>query len=217
MTKSKSKLSLSEVAYEHIKDMILEGKIAPGEILNEGKLADELGMSRTPIREALRTLSSENWLEIKNGVGVFLKPLSTRDMEDLFEVRCLLEVHAAKTAFWEITKEEINDFEQRFRKVLKDYEEGSTWNLIDFSNLDWEFHALLVERCQNLYIKSIMKSINANIKRYQRLSFESLNNLKESTLQHLNLLDLLRKRDADAFSRALQQHLEWAETFLRRH
>lgn len=217
MTKSKSKLSLSEIAYEHIKDMILEGKIAPGDILNEGKLADELGMSRTPIREALRTLSSENWLEIKNGVGAFLKPLSTKDMEDLFEVRCLLEVRAAKTAFWEITKEEINDFEQRFRKVLKDYEEGSTWNLIDFSNLDWEFHALLVERCQNPYIKSIMKSINANIKRYQRLSFESLNNLKESTLQHLNLLDLLRKCDADTFSRALQQHLEWAETFLRRH
>lgn len=217
MTKSKSKLSLSEIAYEHIKDMILEGTIAPGDILNEGKLADELGMSRTPIREALRTLSSENWLEIKNGVGAFLKPLSTKDMEDLFEVRCLLEVRAAKTAFWEITKEEINDFEQRFRKVLKDYEEGSTWNLIDFSNLDWEFHALLVERCQNPYIKSIMKSINANIKRYQRLSFESLNNLKESTLQHLNLLDLLRKCDADTFSRALQQHLEWAETFLRRH
>ena len=60
MTKSKSKLSLSEIAYEHIKDMILEGTIAPGDILNEGKLADELGMSRTPIREALRTLSSEN-------------------------------------------------------------------------------------------------------------------------------------------------------------
>lgn len=81
-------------------------------------------MSRTPVREALRALASENWLEIKNGVGAYVKPLSSKDIEDLYEIRCLLEVQAAKTAVYSISDQEIDDLARRFQELLKNYADG---------------------------------------------------------------------------------------------
>ena len=60
-------------------------------------------MSRTPVREALRMLATEDFVEVKNGIGAYVKPLSSKDMEDLYEVRCLLEMQAIKTSIYRIT------------------------------------------------------------------------------------------------------------------
>ena len=88
MLESKNKVSLSESAYNQIKDAICSGKVVPGDILSESQTAAQLGMSRTPVREELRTLASEGFVEIRNGIGAYVKPLSSKDMEDLYEVRC---------------------------------------------------------------------------------------------------------------------------------
>ena len=210
-----SKQTLAEVAYEKIKEAICKGKIASGDLLSENQLAQDLGMSRTPIREALRALASEDWLEIKNGVGAYVKPLSAKDIHDLYEVRCLLEVQAAKTSVHRITNEEIDRLEERFRQLLeRTGSRDSEPDPREFSELDWELHELIVERCQNNYIKSIMRNNTASMKCYQALSFEALHDLRESTLQHLNILSLLRQRDSEALTAALKQHLEWAAAFL---
>ena len=85
-----------------------------------------------------------------------------------------------------------------------------------FSDLDWELHDLIVQRCQNNYIKSIMQTNTSNMKRYQYLSAEAFNDIEESTRQHLDILALLRSRDPDALAQSLQSHLEWAAAFLSR-
>lgn len=213
--RSGSRVNLSELAYNEIKDALCSGKIVSGDILSESQLAQSLGMSRTPIREALRALASEDWLEIKNGVGAYVKPLSSKDIEDLYEVRCLLEVQAAKTSVYHITDAEIDDLEQKFRGLLDRYKSGEQPGPSAFSALDWALHELIIERCQNNYIKVIMRNNNSNIKRYQLLSVEALNDIEESTLQHLNILSLLRQRDVDALTTTLQEHLNWAANFLR--
>lgn len=170
-------------------------------------------MSRTPVREAMRALESKGWLEIRSGIGAYVKPLSSKDIENLYEVRCLLEVQAARTAIFHITDEEIDRFEARFRSLL-DIMQSASPDLKHFSSLDWEFHKTIIDRCQNAYIKEIMHSNMANMQRYLSLSAEAFNNLHESTLQHLNLLSFIRKRDAETFCRALDQHLKWASDFL---
>ena len=109
--RSPARLTLSQRAYEAIKEALCQGKFSPGDILSESQLAAQLGMSRTPVREALRTLASEDWLEIRNGIGAYVKPLSAKDIEDLYEVRCLLEVQAARTAVSRITEEEIDSLD----------------------------------------------------------------------------------------------------------
>ena len=75
-----SKISRSNLAYNKIKDAICKGELVPGNILSEGQLAEWLEMSRTPVREALRFLASEGFVEIRNGIGVYVKPLSSKDM-----------------------------------------------------------------------------------------------------------------------------------------
>lgn len=208
--------NLSEKAYEEIKTALCEGTIAAGDILSESQLAQKLGMSRTPVREALRMLASEDWVEIRNGIGAYVKPLSSKDMEDLYEIRCLLEVQAAKTAVYHITSEEIDAMEARFQDILRQYESGQAPDPELFSQLDWDLHELIVERCSNTYIKTIMRNNHSNIKRYQMLSFEARNDIKDSTLQHLNILNLLKNRDVSGLTQALSEHLCWAAGFLKR-
>lgn len=215
MIQAKRKVNLSEIAYEQIKDALCEGRILSGDVLSESQLAADLGMSRTPVREALRALASEGWLEIRNGVGAFVKPISSKDMEDLYEVRRLLEVQAARTSVYNISNQEIDDLAGRFQALLDEYLEGNHPDPRLFSAMDWELHALIVERCRNNYIKTIMRSNTSNIKRYQYLSAEALNDIRESTLQHLNILSLIRSRDAGRLCQALGEHLDWAAGFLR--
>ena len=215
-TQAKGRANLSEVAYNQIKDALCEGEIMPGDILSESRLAQQLGMSRTPVREALRALASEGWLEIKNGVGAYVKPLSTKDMEDLYEVRCLLEAQAVRTAVYHIANEEIDALERKFQTLLDNFDRGNPPDAREFSALDWEFHELIVERCQNHYIKTIMANNNSIVKRYQVLSIEALNDIRESTRQHLELLDILRRRDGEELAQALRRHLERAAGVLER-
>ena len=124
MLEAKHKVNLSEKAYDEIKDAICKGKVMPGDILSESQLASQLGMSRTPVREALRMLATENFVEVKNGIGAYVKPLSSKDMEDLYEVRCLLEVQAIKTSIYRITNDEIDAFERHFQALLDACERG---------------------------------------------------------------------------------------------
>ncbi len=214
MIVSQRKATLSEKAYDEIKNAICDGTITAGTLLSENALAQQLGMSRTPVREAMRALESEGWLDIRSGIGAYVRPLSSKDIEDLYEVRCLLEVQAAKTSIFHITDEEISDFEIRFQSLLDTVQSSSDPDLALFSSLDWELHELIVDRCQNTYIKNIMHSNMANMKRYLSLSAEALNDLHESTLQHIHLLSLIRKRDTGTFCAALDEHLKWASSFL---
>ena len=117
----KGKETLSERAYQQIKAALCKGEIAAGDILSESRLAAELGISRTPIREALRILASEGWVEIRRGIGAYVKSPSSKDIEDLYEVRCLLETLAIKTSVFNISNGEIDSLEARFRTCLDSF------------------------------------------------------------------------------------------------
>lgn len=215
MFDSNRRLSLSEQAYNTIKDAICSGEIAPGDILSEGKLAQELNMSRTPVREALRALSSEGFVEVKNGIGAYVKQLSTKDMQDLYEVRCLLELQAVKTSIYRITNEEIESFERRFQAELDACDRGENPAQGEFSSLDWDFHLLLVDRCTNNYIKEIVADNDSNLRRYQSLSIAALNDVRESTQQHLEIIKYLKKRDLPMLLKVLKKHLQWSAGLLQ--
>jgi len=214
MLEAKRKVSLSEQAYNQIKDAICSGAVAPDDILSEGELASQLGMSRTPVREALRMLATEGFVEIKNGVGAFVKALSSKDMEDLYEVRCVLEMQAIKTSIFRISEEEIDEFTRRFQTMYDVCERGEYPGQGEFSELDWQFHSLLVERCTNKYIKNIVAAYVSNLRRYMSMSVNALNDVRVSSQQHLDVLKTLRTRDPKQAAEALRVHLEWSESLV---
>lgn len=215
MFEAKRQPTLSEQAYNQIKDAICQGSVAPGDILSENQIAQQLGMSRTPVREALRALASEGFVEIRNGIGAYVKPLSSKDMEDLYEVRCLLEMQAIKTSIYRISNDEIDDLTRRFQAIYDACEQGDSPVQGEFSELDWELHSLLVDRCTNNYIKEIVAGNNSNLRRYQSLSVNVLGDVHESARQHLEILRVLRSRDLDKLEEVLHAHLMWSANLLR--
>ncbi len=215
MFEAKRQPTLSEQAYNQIKDAICQGSVAPGDILSENQIAQQLGMSRTPVREALRALASEGFVEIRNGIGAYVKPLSSKDMEDLYEVRCLLEMQAIKTSIYRISNDEIDDLTRRFQAIYDACEQGDSPAQGEFSELDWELHSLLVDRCTNKYIKEIVAGNNSNLRRYQSLSVNVLGDVHESARQHLEILRVLRSRDLDKLEEVLHAHLMWSANLLR--
>lgn len=215
MFEAKRQPTLSEQAYNQIKDAICQGSVAPGDILSENQIAQQLGMSRTPVREALRALASEGFVEIRNGIGAYVKPLSSKDMEDLYEVRCLLEMQAIKTSIYRISNDEIDDLTRRFQAIYDACEQRDSPAQGEFSELDWELHSLLVDRCTNNYIKEIVAGNNSNLRRYQSLSVNVLGDVHESARQHLEILRVLRSRDLDKLEEVLHAHLMWSANLLR--
>lgn len=215
MFEAKRQPTLSEQACNQIKDAICQGSVAPGDILSENQIAQQLGMSRTPVREALRALASEGFVEIRNGIGAYVKPLSSKDMEDLYEVRCLLEMQAIKTSIYRISNDEIDDLTRRFQAIYDACEQGDSPAQGEFSELDWELHSLLVDRCTNNYIKEIVAGNNSNLRRYQSLSVNVLGDVHESARQHLEILRVLRSRDLDKLEEVLHAHLMWSANLLR--
>ena len=214
-TPSRSRESLSAQAYRILFERLCDGTIAPGDLLSESRLAAELQMSRTPVREALHLLAGENWLEIKNGVGAYVKPISTRDIEDLYEVRALLEVQAAKTAVHRIPLGEIEALEEAFRQLTEMDGSDTAARNRRSAELDWAVHELLIRYCQNLYIKTILQNYIFPIKRYLFFSVGLYDDPALSAEQHLELLALMKRRDGAALAAALEAHLDWAMGYIR--
>lgn len=202
--------SLMNQAYRAIKESISSNAVKPGDLLSENQIAKELGMSRTPVREALRMLESEDYIEVRNGIGIFVKSISLEDIRDIFQVRKALELIAAETAIYNITQQDVLALEHCFHQLLDDHNNQRPVDLKEFIDIDYQLHELLVARCSNKYVSSIMQGIHGNSKRFLGLSFESLNSLAESTEQHLHLLALIRQRDQEGLQEALAQHMDWS-------
>ncbi len=211
-----SKKNLSQKAYIELKKDIYKNKIKPGDCLSENLIATELNMSRTPVREALRMLEREDLVEIKDGIGIYVKTISFKDIEDIFEVRKVLETLAIKTSLNRITDEEISQLEKKFIDLMLDYDDGINIPMDRFIAVDWELDELIVKKCNNNYIITIINEINSKIIRYQYMSFEALNDVKESTIQHLKILSLMKKRDLEELISANEKHIEWSlECFMQ--
>jgi len=203
------KKNLAQYAYEEIKKKIYYNRIKPGELIKENELASELGISRTPIREALKMLESDDIVEVRKGIGTFVKMLSFKDIKDIFEVRKALEIIAIKTAINNITKDDIDELDSELRNISFKLENG-TLTKEEFNEIDMKFHELIFRRCDNNFAKEVFEHIKLKIKQYQFLSYESLNNSSESISQHLELLEYLRKKDLETLISALSKHIDWS-------
>lgn len=201
--------NLAQYAYKEIRNRIYYNKIKPGDLIKEINLADELGISRTPVREAIKMLASEDLIEVREGVGTFVKMLSFKDIRDIFEVRKALEVIAVKTAVKRITEDDLKQLEENFNNLSIKLEEGKLTKE-DFTEVDMNVHELIFYRCDNNYAKGIFEEIKLKIKQYQYLSYESLNNSSESISQHLEILSLLRNKELDKLILTLNNHIDWS-------
>ncbi len=210
LVKKADKPSYAQVAYDGIKELISDEEIEPGELLSENQLAEYFNMSRTPVREAIRRLQAEGLVEIRKGIGTFLKPLTAKDIKDIYEVRTAMELMACETSIYQITDEEIKQLRETLEELKNRKQCGEEIGHMEFSQIDGQFHDLIIQRSNNKYIEPLMEQIYFNVERYRRLSFHISLDLEESTRQHLDLLQCLEQRDLKSLQAGLSSHLNWS-------
>jgi DNA-binding GntR family transcriptional regulator len=197
--------TIQESVAEYIRDKIMRREYKPGERLMQDELAEQLGVSRTPIREAFHKLASEGFIVLSPHRGASVANFSADELVEVYSVRIGLESYAAYLAAERVTDEELKKLENHLRKMDKAKEEADRSHLI---RLNRHFHAAIYAAAKQRRLFSLIENYLDLAERYRRM-FHSLENRAEHTVdEHQQLLDALRDRDAEAASTLTRIHLE---------
>jgi len=202
---------LRELVLDAIRGAIMNGTLQPRERLMEIQMAEELGVSRTPIREALRKLELEGFIVMVPRKGAYVSDLSFKDIADVFEIRAALEGLAAGLAAERITEEEL----ERMERLLVEKQEAITQD--DISKLvevDTKFHELMYQASRNVRLGSIISNLREQIQRFRLTSLSYPGRNKLSLEEHKKIVEAIQARDYQLARQLATEHIENAENVL---
>ncbi len=202
---------LRELVLEAIREAIKDGKLQPRERLMEIQLAEELGVSRTPVREALRKLELEGFIVMVPRKGAYVADLSYKDIADVFEIRAALEGLAAGLAAERITEEEL---EEMGRLLVEKGEAVSANDVERCVEVDTRFHEALYKASRNDRLVTILSNLREQIQRFRLTSLSYPGRMRESLDEHRTIIESLEARDISAVRQLAQEHIENAENVL---
>lgn len=198
-------MSAAERAYDHVKERLLAGEYADGELLSEGVIADELGVSRTPVREALLQLQAERLLRLYPKRGALVTPISAREITDLFDVRQLVERHALALADPAAVVPELERVIARQRSLLADDDRAG------FAVADRDFHRAWVAAAGNEILLDLYDGLRDRQHRVVAAMIAAdATRAHEILAEHVRIAIALRAGDLLAADRALGDHLDLA-------
>lgn len=212
-TKAKNK---TQLAYEYILSRIESGVYGPGYRVVIDQIARELGLSSIPVREAIRQLEAEGFVEFKPYAGAVVSTINEKEYVETLSVLAVLEGYATALSSTNVTKEAINELEQlneRMERALEELE------LERFSELNYEFHSLIYAHCNNTYLEEQIKQIWQRMKRIRAYGFTFVpQRAKASIEEHREIVRLLREQaPPHEIEQYVRQHkINTAEAFKRR-
>ncbi len=191
-------------AYDELRRMAVGYKIRPGERLNEGELAKQFGISRTPVREALNRLTTEGFLRFVPGKGFFCRELDPKEVFDLYQLRKAIEVGAVKLSIDNASDADIDALLQFLDETGPDPGDRTTDELV---RLDEYFHEQLMRLSGNERMLDVLCNVNARI---QFVRWTDMDHGRRPTTQreHRDILMHLRDRDEVACIAALERHID---------
>lgn len=199
---------LRELVFENIRQAIVKGIFAPGERLMEIQLADDLGVSRTPVREAIRKLELEGFVVMIPRRGTYVANLSIKDINDVYEIRISLDVLAAGLAAERIEPEELEELNRLLLEITKASESGSMERIV---KLDTAFHDVLYKASRNDRLRNIINNLREQITGIRGTSMRYPGRLADTIEEHRALVDSIAARDSEKAQAAARIHLENAE------
>ncbi|MDR1651276.1 MAG: GntR family transcriptional regulator [Synergistaceae bacterium] len=197
--------------YEWIKSGVFSGALAGGEPLSESMLAQETGISRTPIREALRVLARDGFVTLVPGKGAFVAEITLESIREIYEVRRLLEPYAARTAVMRILDDYLDRAASKWREIKSMINERRPVEWGEIADLDREFHLMITTNAANRRIRDILIPYAAQVERFQLMSAKALSDVGETARQHLQLIDCIRRRDGDELAGLMLEHIVSSE------
>lgn len=199
------KYSLRARVYGALREDILNGKYKPGENLIELRIAEELNVSRTPVREAVRQLELEGLVESIPNKGVIVKGISKKDIEDIYRIRKVLEGLAARWAVEKITDEDVENLQEVY-DLMEFYTMKNDVNQI--SKLNTRFHEIIFNATKSSIMQHILKDFQFYVKWARHESLCTPGRKEEALREHNDILQAFKKRDADEAEKFLTIHVE---------
>jgi DNA-binding GntR family transcriptional regulator len=197
--------TVQEAVIKHLRNLILTGQLKRGQRLIQNEISEQLGVSRTPIREALNQLAHEGLVRISTYKGATVADFSTSELIDVYTVRIALESYAAYLAALQVTDDQLVHLDTLMLDMGKAFRQKDFETLL---NAHQEFHA-------GIYLIAGRKSIYELILRYlelsnvyQRMALSMGRGANDPIIEHVELLDILRQRNPEAACNLIRRHLE---------
>ncbi|WP_294157074.1 GntR family transcriptional regulator [uncultured Selenomonas sp.] len=202
---------LREVVCESLRDAIRKGILKPGERLMEIQLAEELGVSRTPVREAIRKLELEGYVIMMPRRGTYVASMSIRDINEIFEIRTALESLSNGLAAERITAEELESLQRLLVQIGGYVEDGDMENIV---KTDIEFHDLLYHAARNSRLVGIISNLRDQLTRFRTLSMSYPGRLEVTQEEHREIVEAISEGDVKRARKAAERHMEMSEKTL---
>ena len=202
---------LREVVCETLREALRSGVLKPGERLMEIQLADELGVSRTPVREAMRKLELEGYVIMLPRRGTYVANISIRDINEVFEIRTTLDALASGLAAERITEEELEQLERLLVSIGENIEKRNMKKVVED---DMEFHDLLYKASRNQRLVSIISNLREQMTRFRSMSMSYPGRLKKTLKEHSRLVEAIAQRDVELAQKLAVEHMENSEQTL---
>ncbi len=197
-------LPLRDVVFKTLREAILKGDLAPGERLMEIKLANQLGVSRTPIREAIRKLELEGLVVMVPRKGAEVAKITEKDLRDVLEVRASLEELAISLACERITDEKIAELKEaleQFRTVIKGKD------VTKIAQMDVAFHDVIFEATQNARLVQMVNNLREQMYRYRLEYLKDFSTHSRLDEEHVKIFEAVSARDIERATALIREHI----------
>ena len=203
-------IPLNEQAYQHLQSLIMTNKLSYQKIYSETKLAKELGISRTPFRDAIHRLAQEGYIDIIPSKGFTLHQLTKKDVDETFQVRSALETYCtfqiskqADTMNAKILFLELDLIMENLKRILE-----TTQSIEEFSEYDFQFHTKIVQYLNNEQFVSIFATFMYRMKKLAVLSLSHEGRMQNTYDEHLAILNAMKRGDTEHIYEITLNHMD---------
>lgn len=198
------KYSLRGRVFHRLRADILSGKYEEHEELKEVAIGDEMGVSRTPVREAFRQLELEGLLQVIPNKGAYVTGITEKDVKDIYMIRSLLEGLCARWATEHITKEQMEEMEENIYLSKFHAEKG---HLDQLTELDNRFHDIMYEACNSKMLEHQLKDFHEYVLRVRKKTLATVTRGLASNKEHEKIMEAIRNKDAVKAEKLANTHM----------
>lgn len=202
---------LREVIFDTLREAIILGELKPGERLMEVQLAERMGVSRTPVREAIRKLELEGLVDMLPRKGAHVADLSVKDIMDVLEVRATLDGLASALSASRITAEETRDLKHVLNQFINYIEKD---NLQGSIKKDVEFHDIIYRSSRNDKLIQIANNLREQVHRFRVIYLKDFSSTRDLVREHMEIYDAIIKKDNEAAQASAQKHIKNQEDII---
>ena len=199
--------SLRGKVFQRLREDILSGVYQENDELREVSIGEELGVSRTPVREALRQLELEGLVTIVPNKGAYVKGITKKDVHDIYKIRSLLEGLCAKWATEHITDQQIEELEEIVLLSEFHLKKQGQGKAKQVSDLDGKFHKVLYEASNSRILEHVLSDFHKYVKMARTMSVGEKERAEKSIDEHRAILEAIRKKDANLAEQLANQHI----------